>query len=105
MDDFQAFFGPFLMLAIFVAVALGQFFNPVESPTRIRKQPPKPRTTAPPSSASSSPLQWWNVLEKFFRGNDGRAEGEEDEEVRGWRRMKLLHDRLTAASTEATMHI
>lgn len=64
--------------------------------------------------------QWWNVLEKFFRGNDSRAEREGDGGdcgddvdgggggVRGWRRMKLLHDRLTAAaaaSTEATMHI
>ena len=56
-------------------------------------------------------LQWWNVLERFFHGNDDRAaegEGEDADEgggVRGWRRMKLLHDRLTAASTEATMHI
>ena len=57
-------------------------------------------------------LQWWNVLERFFHGGDAREDEEEDGNVdggggsvRGWRRMKLLHDRLAAASAEATMHI
>ena len=54
--------------------------------------------------------QWWNVLERFFHGGDVRDEEEENGDAdgggaRGWRRMKLLHDRLAAASAEATMHI
>ena len=50
------------------------------------------------------------MLERFFHGGDVREEEEEEGDVdgrgvRGWRRMKLLHDRLAAASAEATMHI
>ena len=50
------------------------------------------------------------MLERFFHGGDVREEEEEGNVdggggARGWRRMKLLHDRLAAASAEATMHI
>ena len=76
----------------------------------VRKGQPPPLPSCANKAAASN-HQWWSVLERFFRGIDAAEEGEEGgggggDGLRGWRRMKMLHDRLAAAaSTEATMHI